>query len=60
MNAAAKPDVDALLAELEADLALTRTELKDVARRSQAFLNAAKTKRDEGLIARIRRQIGLN
>lgn len=47
------------LSGLETDLKDVRADLRELVRRSKELVKAGKARRDEGLIAKLRRQIGL-
>ena len=52
-------DREAALSEMEAELKQLREASRALAGRSRAFTAAVGKRRDEGLIAKLRRQLGL-
>jgi hypothetical protein len=57
--AASLPISEAQLAGMEAELRVFRADMRALVSRSRAFKAAVGKRRDEGLIARLRRQLGL-
>ncbi|HJV33180.1 MAG TPA: hypothetical protein VJ694_04090 [Patescibacteria group bacterium] len=55
----AQNDAEAALGEMEAELKKLREASRALASRSRAFTAAVGKRRDESLIAKLRRQLGL-
>jgi hypothetical protein len=45
--------------EMEGELMKLRQDFKDISARGKAFVKQGKEKRDEGLLAAVRKQLGL-